>query len=82
MVSILQSLNGELKKLSIKEFSQVYKQPEGVLWIDLDDPSDADKTADATSTAAKKTGHGIKKGVKGIGHGVKKGADKTADAVK
>ena len=43
MVSILHSLNGEIRKLSIKEFSQVCRQPEGVLWIDLEDPSDAEE---------------------------------------
>lgn len=43
MVSILQNLNGELRKLSIKEFSQVCRQPEGVIWIDLEDPSDAEE---------------------------------------
>ena len=43
MVSIFHHLNGEIKKLSIKEFSQVCRQPEGVLWVDLDDPSDAEE---------------------------------------
>lgn len=43
MVSILHSLNGEIRKLSIKEFSQVCRQPEGVLWVDLEDPSDAEE---------------------------------------
>ena len=43
MVSIFHHLNGDIKKLSIKEFSQVCRQPEGVLWVDLDDPSDAEE---------------------------------------
>lgn len=43
MVSIFHHLNGEIKKLSIKEFSQVWRQPEGVLWVDLDDPSEAEE---------------------------------------
>jgi len=43
VVSILHHVNGEIKKLSIKEFSQVFRQPEGVLWVDLEDPSDAEE---------------------------------------
>lgn len=43
MVSILHHLNGEIKKLSIKEFSQVCRQREGVVWIDFEDPSDAEE---------------------------------------
>ncbi len=43
MVSILHFLNGEIKKLSIKEFSQLCKKPEGVFWLDLDDPSEAEE---------------------------------------
>ncbi len=43
MVSILHFLNGEIKRLSIKEFSQVCRQPEGILWVDLEDPSDAEE---------------------------------------
>jgi magnesium transporter len=43
MVSILHHLNGEIKKLSIKEFSQVCRQPDGVVWIDLENPSDAEE---------------------------------------
>jgi len=43
MVSILHFLNGEIKKLSIKEFSHLCRQPEGVLWMDLEDPSDAEE---------------------------------------
>jgi magnesium transporter len=43
MVSILHHLNGEIKKLSIKEFSHVCHQPDGVVWIDFEDPSDAEE---------------------------------------
>lgn len=43
MVSILHHLNGEIKKLSIKEFSHVCKQPDGVVWIDFEDASDAEE---------------------------------------
>ena len=43
MVSIFHHLNNDIKKLSIKEFSHVCRQPEGVLWVDLDDPSDAEE---------------------------------------
>jgi Mg2+ and Co2+ transporter CorA len=43
MVSIFHFLNGEIKKLTIKEFSQACRQPDGVMWIDLDDPSDAEE---------------------------------------
>jgi magnesium transporter len=43
MVSILHFTNGEIKKLSIKEFSQVWKQPDGVLWVDLESPSEAEE---------------------------------------
>jgi magnesium transporter len=43
MVSIFQFLNGEIRKLTIKEFSQVCRQPDGVTWVDLEDPSDAEE---------------------------------------
>jgi magnesium transporter len=42
MVSILHFINGELKKLTIKEFSQCSRK-EGVIWVDLENPSDAEE---------------------------------------
>jgi len=43
MVTIYHYLNNEIKKLSIKELSHCLQQPEGVLWVDLDNPSDAEE---------------------------------------
>ncbi len=43
MVTIYHYLSGDIKKLSIKEFSQVCRQPDGVVWVDLDNPSDAEE---------------------------------------
>jgi magnesium transporter len=43
MVSILHFFHGELKKLSIKEFSQCSRSEEGVFWVDLETPSDAEE---------------------------------------
>lgn len=43
MVSILHYVNGEIRRLSIKEFSQACRLPEGVFWVDLDDPSEAEE---------------------------------------
>lgn len=43
MVTILYYLNNEIKKLSIKEFSQVIPKPEGLLWVDMEEPSEAEE---------------------------------------
>ena len=43
MVTILQYLNNEIKRLTIKELSQVLQQPDGVLWVDLENPTDAEE---------------------------------------
>ncbi|MBI5474233.1 MAG: magnesium/cobalt transporter CorA [Ignavibacteriae bacterium] len=43
MVTIFQYLNSEIKRLSIKEFAQAAHQPDGVIWIDLENPSEAEE---------------------------------------
>jgi magnesium transporter len=43
MVSILSYRNNELRKLTIKEFAAALQQPDGVLWVDLEDPQDAEE---------------------------------------
>jgi magnesium transporter len=43
MVSIYYYHSHTIQKLSIKEFTQVYGRSEGVLWIDLEDPSEAEE---------------------------------------
>lgn len=43
MISIFHFINDEIKRLSVKELSQCLRQPEGVLWVDLDDPNEAEE---------------------------------------
>ncbi len=43
MTTIFHFINNEIKKLSIKEFAQALPQQKGVLWVDLDNPSDAEE---------------------------------------
>jgi len=43
MVSILHYVNNEIKKLSIKELAVALQQPEGVIWVDLEDPQEAEE---------------------------------------
>jgi magnesium transporter len=43
VVSILHYINNEIKKLSIKELSQCLPQNEGMLWIDLENPLEAEE---------------------------------------
>lgn len=43
MVSILHYLNGEIKRLTIKELSQCLQHPEGVIWVDMEDPQEAEE---------------------------------------
>jgi magnesium transporter len=43
MLSIYYYHNHTIQKLSIKEFTQVQGRPEGVLWVDLEDPSEAEE---------------------------------------
>jgi magnesium transporter len=43
MVSIYYCLNNEIRKLTLKELSQCLQQPEGKVWVDLDNPSEAEE---------------------------------------
>ncbi|MEW6512048.1 MAG: magnesium/cobalt transporter CorA [Bacteroidota bacterium] len=43
MVSIFYFLNNEIKRLSVKELTQCLHQPDGILWVDLDDPNEAEE---------------------------------------
>jgi magnesium transporter len=44
MVTIIQFLSGEIKKLTIKELSQALQRPsEGLFWVDLEDPNEAEE---------------------------------------
>jgi magnesium transporter len=43
MVSIYHYLNNTVKKISIRELSQYLQQREGVVWIDLEDPQEAEE---------------------------------------
>ncbi|MFN0156961.1 MAG: magnesium/cobalt transporter CorA [Bacteroidota bacterium] len=43
MVTILQYTNSEVKKLTVKEFAQTFQQPEGIFWIDLENPQEAEE---------------------------------------
>jgi magnesium transporter len=43
MVSILQYLNGEIRRLTLKELSQCVNSPEGILWVDLENPLEAEE---------------------------------------
>jgi magnesium transporter len=43
MVTILHYDNKEIKRLNIKELAHVLPQSNGTLWIDLEDPSDAEE---------------------------------------
>ncbi len=43
MVSILQYINGEIRRLTLKELSQCLSSPEGVLWVDLENPLEAEE---------------------------------------
>lgn len=43
MVTIYQYLNKEIKRLNIKELAQSLQQPAGTVWVDLDNPSDAEE---------------------------------------
>jgi magnesium transporter len=43
VVSIYYSLNNEIKRLSIKELAQVLPQQAGMIWIDLENPTDAEE---------------------------------------
>jgi magnesium transporter len=43
MLSIFQYINNEIKKLSIKELAQSLQKGEGILWVDMEDPSEAEE---------------------------------------
>jgi len=43
MVQILHFLNNELRRLTIKELAHELQQPTGILWIDLEDPQEAEE---------------------------------------
>lgn len=43
MVTILHFENKEIKRLNIKELAQVLQHPSGTIWVDLEDPSDAEE---------------------------------------
>src|SRR5512140_3270383 len=43
MVTTFYFLNNEIKKLSLKELAQVLQGSEGVLWVDLDCPNEAEE---------------------------------------
>ncbi len=43
MVSILQYIDGEIRRLTLKELSQCLSSPEGILWVDLENPLEAEE---------------------------------------
>jgi magnesium transporter len=43
MVSIYQYLNNSIKKISIKELTQFLQQPEGLVWVDMENPQEAEE---------------------------------------
>lgn len=43
MVNIFQYLNNEIHRLTIKEFALAFQQTDGVYWIDLEDPQEAEE---------------------------------------
>lgn len=43
MITIFHHINNEITKLSVKELTQVLPQQEGILWIDLDNPQEAEE---------------------------------------
>jgi magnesium transporter len=43
MVSILQYIDGEIRRLTLKELSQSLTSPEGILWVDLENPLEAEE---------------------------------------
>jgi magnesium transporter len=42
MVSIIQFSEGGIRKLSIKDFTQAIRQPDSVIWVDMEDPHEAE----------------------------------------
>jgi Mg2+ and Co2+ transporter CorA len=43
MVSILQYFNNEIRKLTLKELAQCLQRQEGIFWVDLEDPNEAEE---------------------------------------
>ena len=43
MVTILHYNNNEIRRLTLKELAQVLQKREGVLWVDLEDPNEAEE---------------------------------------
>jgi magnesium transporter len=43
MVSILQYYNNEVRKLTLKELAQCLQRQEGIFWVDLEDPNEAEE---------------------------------------
>jgi magnesium transporter len=43
MINIFHYLNNTIKKISIKEFNQYLQQPEGSVWVDMEDPQEAEE---------------------------------------
>ncbi len=43
MVTTLYFCSNEIRRLSIKELSQVLRQPDGILWVDMEDPLEAEE---------------------------------------
>lgn len=43
MINIFHYLNNTIKKISIKEFNQYLQQPEGSIWVDMEDPQEAEE---------------------------------------
>ncbi len=43
MVTIYQFLSGEIRKLTIKELRQAMQDKDGILWVDMEDPMEAEE---------------------------------------
>jgi magnesium transporter len=43
MITVYQHLNGEIRKLSLKELGQAMLDKQGILWVDMEDPMEAEE---------------------------------------
>ncbi|MDI6767763.1 MAG: magnesium/cobalt transporter CorA [Bacteroidota bacterium] len=43
MINIYHYLNNAIRKLNIKELNQFLQQPEGLVWVDMEDPQEAEE---------------------------------------
>lgn len=43
MITILQFLDGEIRKLNLKELHQAMQEKAGILWVDMEDPMEAEE---------------------------------------